>query len=141
MTKAKRPLRPISGRRAAGLSAAATLVVQVAVLALVPAGARLAVSLVMLTAWMAALWLVVLTASRRRRRAARRTGPATTDTAKAPSPQPQAALHLAQHGATSEQIAATTGLPLPLAELLVADAQRGDAPPGDAPQGQGPQPG
>ena len=138
MTKAQRPRRPVSGWRAAGLSAAATVAVQVAVLALIPAAARLAVSLVMLTAWMSALWLAVVKVSRRRRPGGGQGSPVTTGTAHVPSPQTQAARRLARQGATPEQIAETTGLPLILAELLIADARRDAAAPGDTPPGQEP---
>jgi Flp pilus assembly protein TadB len=88
MMKPQHSRWPVTGRRAAGLSAAATVAFQVAVLAIVPAAARLAVSVVMLAVWTAAPWLVVLTVTRRRRRDGAQCAPAITGTARAPSPQP-----------------------------------------------------
>jgi hypothetical protein len=122
----------------AGLSVGATVVVQVGVLAAVPADSRVVVSLIMLTAWTAGLWLVALKVSRRPAPIRGRAGPATKGTGQTLSPQMQAAWRLARLGATADQVAEAAGLPLALAELLVADAERAADAPGDTPPGQEP---
>lgn len=108
------------------LVAVGVLAVQVVVLAAVPAGARVAVSALMAVVAMTALAGVVVWVRRPRGRA-RIAAPRVVAGVRdpdAPSPAMRLARALAERGVPAVWIAEHCGLPVALAEMVVAEAQR-----------------
>jgi hypothetical protein len=128
MTRMRRERRLVSTGAAPWLWVVATMLIQLGVLAVVPATARLAVSTGLFTLWFGGLGVVVWVVSHRRTGAAVHPGPASVPVPGAdeqtPSPRMQAAWRLAMAGADAERVAQAGELPLALAELMVDNARR-----------------